>query len=124
MKNVTGVLVVIFALTGCALSPEQAAQMSKFELCEKTLISNNSTTRDVAHKELEKREGVEECSANARSIRQGHDVRQEKWMNSMAVGLTMMAAEPPAPPPPPPPSMPVVCNARNRGYGNTEIICR
>ena len=83
-KNLT--IALLLFVSGCALSPEQASQMSMYELCEKMLTSNNSKTREVAFTALENNGDLEKCRANADNIRQARyssDAALSRLSNTM-----------------------------------------
>ncbi len=86
MKKTVVASAVLILLSGCALSPEQASQMSMYELCEKMLTSNNSKTREVAFTALENNGDLEKCRANADNIRQARyagDAALSRLSNTM-----------------------------------------
>jgi hypothetical protein len=119
------VLSVLLLICGCAaLTPEEAVNMPTSELCKKMLLSSKTQTRRVAEGALLERGDWDKCDHSSESIVQEHHANEKKWLDMLAVGLRMMAAQPPAPVVPPPPAAPVVCQTRNRGYGNMETICQ
>lgn len=112
MQKIFLVLTVLLFASGCALSPERASQMSMYDLCEKMLTSNNSTTRSVAYEALENKGQLENCRANADNIKQARyasDAAMSRLSGTM-MGLSAMENARTQRQPQ------VFCNAGQQGY--------
>ena len=78
-------IIILFVLfmTGCTLTPEEASRMSMYQLCEKMLLSNNSTTRDVAYDTLQHDGTLDACRANADTIYRAHEAAVTNFTNQL-----------------------------------------
>lgn len=74
-------LILLTFINGCALKPEDASQMSMYQLCEKHYLSKNSTTRQVAFDTLSKRGDLAACYANGENIIRAHQASQAALSN-------------------------------------------
>lgn len=73
--------ILLIILSGCALTPDEASNMPMMELCQKMVLTHNSTTRSVAFDALDKRGQLETCRAQADMIEQAHASSQAAMSN-------------------------------------------
>ncbi len=104
-------LFILLSLCGCALTPDEAATLSDYELCSKMLLTNNSKTREVAFTRLEQKGLLENCRAKADLIKASNAASQAQSDALMLNGLAILGSQQQSRAQPQ-----VFCNTTQQGY--------